>query len=299
VPLVLLAAPATPDDLRRTLRPHRVGADPTTLLAPGELWRATRTPAGPGTVRVRWTATALDVEAWGPARDWLLERVPDLVGLGDTPVEFGPGSHPRLLAAQHRFPGLRLSNAHSLYHTLLPTVIAQRVTAHEARRSWRRLCLALGEPAPGPAQLRLPPSPHALSSKPYWWFHPLGIERKRAETLRNIATGADHLFAAEDADPATAAAVAAAIPGVGVWTIGASFGHAMGDPDAVAVGDFHLKNLVCWALADEPRGTDERMLELLAPYTGQRARVIALLKAAGWGAPRFGPGRRVVRWETW
>ena len=45
---------------------------------------------------------------------------------------------------------------------------------------------------------------------------------------------------------------------------------AMGDPDAVAVGDFHLKNLVSTALAGEPRGTDQRMLELLAPYAGQR-----------------------------
>ena len=54
---------------------------------------------------------------------------------------------------------------------------------------------------------------------------------------------------------------------------------AMGDPDAVAVGDYHLKNLVVHALAGEPRGTDERMLELLAPYAGQRGRVIRLLLA--------------------
>jgi hypothetical protein len=41
------------------------------------------------------------------------------------------------------------------------------------------------------------------------------------------------------------------------------------------------------------------MLELLAPYAGQRARVIALLGAAGWGAPRFGPGLRVMPIEKW
>ena len=33
---------------------------------------------------------------------------------------------------------------------------------------------------------------------------------------------------------------------------------AAGDPDAVAVGDFHLKNIVVHALAGRPRGTDDR-----------------------------------------
>ena len=75
--------------------------------------------------------------------------------------------------------------------------------------------------------------------------------------------------------------------------------HALGDVDAVAVGDYHLKNLVAWSLAREPRGTDERMLELLAPYAGQRARVIALLGAAGWNAPKFGPSRRILPMERW
>ena len=52
-------------------------------------------------------------------------------------------------------------------------------------------------------------------------------------------------------------------------------------PDAVSVGDFHLPNLVAFALAGEPRGDDARMLELLEPYRGQRARVIRLLELSG------------------
>ena len=66
----------------------------------------------------------------------------------------------------------------------------------------------------------------------------------------------------------------------------------------MSVGDFHLPHLVCWALAGEPRGTDERMLELLAPYAGQRGRVIRLLEASGIRAPAFGPRlapRRIER----
>jgi 3-methyladenine DNA glycosylase/8-oxoguanine DNA glycosylase len=65
--------------------------------------------------------------------------------------------------------------------------------------------------------------------------------------------------------------------------------RALGDPDAVSVGDFHLPNLVSFALAGEPRGTDARMLELLEPYRGQRGRVIRLLEASGIWPPARGP----------
>ena len=41
-----------------------------------------------------------------------------------------------------------------------------------------------------------------------------------------------------------------------------------GDPDAVSVGDYHIPNMVAWALAGDARGTDEHMLELLAPFAG-------------------------------
>jgi 3-methyladenine DNA glycosylase/8-oxoguanine DNA glycosylase len=65
--------------------------------------------------------------------------------------------------------------------------------------------------------------------------------------------------------------------------------RALGDTDAVSVGDFHLPHLVAWTLAGEPRGDDARMLELLEPYRGQRGRVVRLLEASGLAAPRFGP----------
>jgi hypothetical protein len=57
----------------------------------------------------------------------------------------------------------------------------------------------------------------------------------------------------------------------------------------VSVGDFHLPNLVAFALAREPRADDARMLELLEPYRGHRARVIRLLELSGIRAPRYGP----------
>ena len=50
-----------------------------------------------------------------------------------------------------------------------------------------------------------------------------------------------------------------------------------------------MPSLVSWALAGEPRGDDARMVELLEPYAGQRARVVRLLELAGDHPPRRGP----------
>ena len=80
-----------------------------------------------------------------------------------------------------------------------------------------------------------------------------------------------------------------AFPGIGVWTANEVARVALGDPDAVSVGDFHLKNLVAFALAGEPRATDERMLELLEPYRGHRARAVRLLESSGLRPPSYGP----------
>jgi 3-methyladenine DNA glycosylase/8-oxoguanine DNA glycosylase len=71
-----------------------------------------------------------------------------------------------------------------------------------------------------------------------------------------------------------------------------------GDPDAVSVGDYHIPSMVGWALAGERRADDARMLELLEPYRGQRARVIRLLELAGVGAPRRAP-RMPLRPFAW
>jgi len=64
---------------------------------------------------------------------------------------------------------------------------------------------------------------------------------------------------------------------------------ALGDADAVSVGDYHLPNQVAWALVGEPRADDARMLELLAPWRGHRGRVIRLIVYGCGAAPRYGP----------
>jgi len=281
------------------LAAYRYGAgDLSTRLGPTEFWRATITPHGPGTLHLCWDTGGLRRDAWGPGAEWLLASVPALLG------ELDPGhvfvdAHPAVLRAQH-VHDVRFGASRTLYHELLPTVLGQRITGGEAVAQWRRLVRALGAPAPGPhIGLRLPPAPDELLRRPTWWFHPLGIDARRADTLRNIARHADRIHRWGTGSVAEAERGLRLIPGVGEWTVGSVLGHAMGHPDAVAVGDFHLKNLVAYALTGRARGTDAEMLDTLEPYRGQRGRVIRLLQSSGQRPPAFGPRHRVLDMTGW
>ncbi len=281
-----------------TLSSYRYGVgDPTTRLGTTEFWRATFTPNGPATLHLDWSDGTVRSQAWGDGAEWLLDTVPGLIG------ELDPGhrfvdAHPMVLRAQRHHPNVRFGASRTLYHELLPNILGQRVTAGEALSQWRRLVQRLGRPAPGPMDdLRLPPEPAALVAQPSWWFHPLGIEIKRAETLRQVARHAPRLF--EWLDVPDPAAKLRLLPGIGQWTVGSVMGTALADPDAVAVGDFHLKNMVTHALTGRPRGTDDEMMALLEPYRGQRGRVVRLLQLDGHSAPAFGPRQRVVAMNRW
>lgn len=284
--------------MRTTLGSYRYGSgDPTTVLSAGEFMRATLTPHGAGTLHLDWRDGTMRAQAWGPGREWLLHGVPALTGAMDPGHRFGDAAHEVVRRAQRHHPDLRFGASRTLYHELLPTVIGQRITAGEALRQWRSLVWKLGAPAPGPFALRLPPDPDVLAHQPAWWFHPLGIEAKRADTLRAVARHATHLFSWAD-EPDVAARLAL-VPGIGQWTIGSVLAVSHADPDAVAVGDFHLKNVVTHAFTGRARGTDDEMLDLLEPYTGQRGRVVRLLLLDGHRAPAFGPRQRVLPLSRW
>lgn len=249
-------------------------------IGPDGVWRATRTPVGPGTEHLVVRDDEVTVRAWGAGTDWLLEHAPALVGEHDDDSGFLP-QHPVVADTHPRVPGLRLTRSHAVMEALVPTILEQKVIGKEARRSYAALVTATSEAAPGPASLFLPPDPATLAGTPSWAFHPWGVERKRADTVRRACTVARRLE--EDVGRLTK------LPGIGPWTAAEVARLALGDPDAVSVGDYHLPHLVTWALAGEPRGNDERMLELLEPYRGQRGRVQRLLEVSGIGAPRYGP----------
>jgi 3-methyladenine DNA glycosylase/8-oxoguanine DNA glycosylase len=110
-----------------------------------------------------------------------------------------------------------------------------------------------------------------------------------ATTLIAAASRGAWLENAAELAPTAALKRLRAIPGVGAWTAAETARSAFGDPDALSLGDFHMPNLVAWALAGEPRGDDARMLELLEPYRGQRGRLVRILELSRIEAPRYGP----------
>jgi 3-methyladenine DNA glycosylase/8-oxoguanine DNA glycosylase len=300
--LVRRIEPAFPVDLRLTLAVHRRGpGDPTLHFSrDGSTWRATRTPEGPATLRLVPDGDAIRALAWGPGAAWAIDQAPELVGANDDPAAFAESlvGHPLLRGLHARFAGIRIGRTRRVLEALVPAIIEQKVTGGEAASAFVALMRRHGEPAPGPwdepsalrlAPLRLPPAPEALAGLPGYAYHPLGLERRRADAIRFAAARAARVEECADMLLPDAYARLLALPLVGPWTAAEVGLRALGDPDAVSVGDFHLCHAVCWALAGEPRGSDERMLELLAPYAGQRARVIRLIEAAGIHAPRRGP----------
>jgi hypothetical protein len=265
-----------PVDLRRTLFPLIRGkGDPTTRVDGATLWRAVRTEAGPATLRLtQIDRLRVEAQAWGPGAERAMEvAAPGLAGALDEPDAFVP--HDELMAGiwrDHRSVVLTRTDP---FPVLVAAILEQKVQGLEARQAWREVVKATADPAPGELGLSLPPDPERLASIPSWLLTKIGVVHRRAATLREVARHPKKIAALRDATPTAARTFLEKLPGV--------------DPDAISVGDYHLPHIVSWAFAGEPRGTDERMLELLEPYRGQRGRVEVLLEASGITAPAFGP----------
>lgn len=269
-------------NLRDTLQQARLGPiDPCLKLTCGEAWRATRTPLGPATEHLHVDGDGLvHVDAWGPGAAWLVERAPALCGSLDDVTCFQPADPlVKRLAREHA--GLRIGRTEAVFEAALGIVVEQRVATPDAWQSWRGLVFSLGERAPGPLpRLWLPPSPERIARTPYDVFHRFGIERHRSDILRRLAVVAPRLEELVGLPVEQAYRRLAVLPGVGPWTRARIALVALGDADAVIVGDLHIPDMIVRWLAGERRGNDERMLELLEPFRGHRGRVMRLLMTA-------------------
>ncbi|MFE3586710.1 DNA-3-methyladenine glycosylase family protein [Streptomyces niveus] len=300
-PKTRVHAPGHPLDLGLVLGPLRRGpADPTFRTGPdGSAVRASRTPAGPGTLRVRADQDGVRADAWGPGADWLLERLPELLGADDDPDAFVP-RHRLLAASARRRPGLRLCRTGLVLESLIPSVLEQKVTTIEANRSWRHLVRKYGEPAPGPYgsgdnRMYVMPDPRTWAMIPSWEWHKAGVDSKRSDTVARAVRVARRLEEATTMEPGQAAARLELIPGIGPWTSAEVLQRSNGAPDAVTVGDLHLPGIVGYALAGRPDTDDAGMLELLEPYAGQRHRAVRLILLTGRTPPRRAPRMPVGR----
>ena len=286
--------PSWPVSLTATLGSLGRGrADPTYRRTDdGAVWRTMRTPEGPATQRLVVAGPEVLSSAWGPGADWASDRVPVLLGAGDDVTGFDASAHP-LVAAQWRRlgGGMRTPATGVVLETLVQTILEQRVTGREARRSWGWLLATRGEPAPGPAPdgMRVFPAAGAVVSVPSWEWHRAGVEDVRAATILRAASYAGRVQECAALPVAEARTRLEALPGVGVWTSAEVASRALGDPDAVSFGDVHVAAEVVYALTGETDGDDDRLAEVLAPWAGHRGRVQRLVELSGVSRPARGP----------
>ena len=297
--------PAGPD-LERTWRPSwpcpvpqvlgslRKGpGDPTYVSdADGTLWKAWRTPDGPVTLSVRRRPDGeVAAAAWGPGSAWVLDGLPTLLGADDDPSGFDP-DHPVLAEAWRRFPHWRVPRTRLVVEALVPSVLEQKVTGKEAFASHRRLVREYGEPAPGPEaatrRLMVMPGPAEIRAVPSWSWLRMGVDHARSRTLVAAMRVAPALERLVDVPPAEADRRLRTLPGIGIWTSAEVRSRALGDADALSVGDYHVAKDIGWALTGRPID-DEAMVELLEPYRPHRLRVQVLVGQAGLRRPRRGP----------
>lgn len=278
-------------DLAATTGPLRHGRDPSWVKVPTGFAKASLTPAGPG-VEVITVVPAEGMvvqEAYGPGADWLAERLPDLVGHHDDVAGFAPP--PALAEAWRRRPGIRVPRSGLVFEAFVPVVLGQKVTGREAMSAYRELVLVYGEPVgvgPFPG-LRVPPAPEVWRAIPSWKWHAAGVGPDRSRTVVAAARRAQALERLVDVPPAQAREAMRSLPGVGVWTAAEVAQRALGDADAISVGDFHVARMVVYALTGRRDGTDEQMLGLLVDQVGHRFRVQRLVEVARLGPDRRGP----------
>ncbi|MEP7194562.1 MAG: DNA-3-methyladenine glycosylase 2 family protein [Actinomycetota bacterium] len=273
---------------------HRGRGDPTFRRDPdGAIWRAIRTPEGVSTLRLGPDAgPAVEAMAWGPGAEWVLESVPKMLGGLDDITGF-VAHHRQVAEAARRFSGWRVPRTGLVLEALMPSIIAQKVTGHEASGSYRALVHKYGERAPGEGGLRglwVAPSARGWALIPSWEWLRAGVDGARSAAVVRAARAAGRLEECPDLSRDEADRRLRAIPGIGVWTSAEVRHTALGDPDAVSFGDYHVARDIGWALTGS-EVDDDGLAELLEPYAGHRYRVQGLLKLVAAGPPRHGPRR--------
>ena len=285
--------PSRPVPLGAVVGIFRRGAgDPTSRRDDGGWWFAWRTPDGPVTLRLTAVPASSEVSgtAWGPGAAWMLDRLPDLLGERDDPTGFEP-LHPPVSDAWRVFPGWRVPRSGLVVQALVPSVIEQKVTGKEAFAGYRRLVRRFGEPAPGAGEalgLVVPPDPRGWAAIPSWEWLAAGVDPQRSRTVVRAVGHAGRLEECADLPPDRARARITALPGVGRWTWAEVAQRALGLPDEVSFGDYHVAKDIGWALTGTPVD-DDGLAELLEPYAGHRYRVQRLLELGGHHRPRRGP----------
>jgi len=266
----------------------------------GSVWRAEDGPEGPLLLMAAQNHEHFTMRAWAPADSgWDRTSVRDMAqgwaGFADSAdgIAHLLDDHPLLSRVARRFALMRLSRLPNVQEAIGRGVIGQLVQVAEANRSTAQLTRHAGSPI-GP--LHAWPTTARLATMPVYEFHRhCGLSQRSARAIA-AATMMDAPLRrhAAASDWGAFDARLRSIPGIGVWTSGEARA-ALGDPDAVSFGDYHLPRVVGNLLGgDEPEGgwNDSHLEALLEPFRPHRARVIRLLLSGVMNSAVRGSGRR-------
>jgi 3-methyladenine DNA glycosylase/8-oxoguanine DNA glycosylase len=282
-------------DLMATLRFQRMGPyDPCGLFRARERLFAMsfRLPEGAVTLALQQVGpTSIDAEAWGDGAARAMEEVPAICGAHDDPDAFTTDHHGVQRLAK-RFRKMRMPRVPWTLQALVAIILQQRVAFVEAAQGWRKIALERGDDAPGPLGLKLFPNKATLLAMPTWAYRESLVDRKRELAIRALLDHDEEITASLAGSYDDIRRTLHRIPGIGAWTTESFLGSSRGDADAVPTLDYWMPHTIVHALTGKPRSTDDEMLALLERFRPHRGRVIRLISAAGYDAPRHGPRKK-------
>jgi 3-methyladenine DNA glycosylase/8-oxoguanine DNA glycosylase len=272
-----------PVHFHRTFNLQRLGPyDPTTDLDDYVFRKAFCYRSRPAAIEVTRNGARLELCTYGCDAEELIEETAAGLRQDDGYDNFRT-EDTGVLRLHRMLPGLRVVRVPWLYDMTCSAILQQRIRTVDAMRDWRRITLRFGSHAP--LGLRAFPPPEVLASVPQFELERMGVDAKRAKALLRFAKEMQFVSLRPGMGFAQLRQTLLRVHGIGPWTTETVLGYGAGDTDAAIPGDLHLPRVVCYALAGEMAGTDERMMELLEPFRGHRFRIIRLLSMAGVDTP--------------
>jgi 3-methyladenine DNA glycosylase/8-oxoguanine DNA glycosylase len=267
----------------RTFSMQRLGPyDPTAYLSDDCFRKAFFYHGQAAAIAICRDGDSLEVCAYGADAAELLDET--MAGLRQDDRYFDFATDDSGIQRLHSMlPGLRLLRVPWLYDITCSAILQQRIRTVDAMRDWRRIAQRWGSEAP--LGLRAFPPAEVLATVPRFELERIGVDAKRAGALLRFAKELRFVPFKAEMDFRTLRELLLRVPGIGHWTTESVLGYGAGDADAAIPGDLHLPRVICYALAGEFDGNDERMMELLEPFRGHRFRIIRLLYASGLDVP--------------
>ncbi len=271
-------------DVRRTFFSSRVGpGDPSATLEENLLVKVFSTRVGFARVTLKRTRAGVRVRVEGDFEQQEIDAW--LAALRNShPRPQLPPAHAFLTKLHRASPGLRVLPVPWLWEIGVSAILQQRIAFRDATRQYTALAKLHGEESPLGVSF---PSAARVARMPTWEIERVGVDKKRARALIQLARDEQfRSFLSLLTSHEELRRRLLFVRGIGPWTTDMTMGFGAGDMDALPLGDLHLPHLVAWIFERKPRGTDERMVELLEPFRGQRFQVVRLLLSSRVSAPR-------------